>query len=150
MECQLSHYIHHSSTEVHTGSLWMTNSSAAPACLISNQHTLPAHLVQVAHQHPHAASHAPQCSNTHLNNLLIYSFLTMGHIVSSLHLLKEIIFFSCVSLTQFFLKTWFVSFSLSLLPLFFPKIVFPIFIGGEACFLTYVVHRRSCLYFLQS
>ena len=59
MECQLSHYIYHSSIEVQTGSLQMTNSSAAPACLISNQHTLPAHLVQVAHQHPHAASHTP-------------------------------------------------------------------------------------------
>ena len=127
----LSHYLHHSSTEVQTGSLWMTNSSAAPACLISNQHTLPTHLVQVAHQHPHAASHAPQCSNTHLNNLLIYSFLTMGHIVSSLHLLKEIIFFSCVSLTQFFFFKLGLCLFLYPYSLYFSPKLFFLFLQGE-------------------
>ena len=55
---------------------------------------------------------------------------------------------------SFFFKTWFVSFYLSPPPLFFPKtvfpktcFVFPIFIGG-AIFLTLMVHRGSCLYFL--
>ena len=57
--------------------------------------------------------------------------------------LKERIFFLHVypQLSFFFLKTWFVSFYLSLPPLFFSKtvfpktcFVFPIFIGGEIFF----------------
>ena len=51
--------------------------------------------------------------------------LFMGHIVPCLHLIeRENIFSSCVSSTQFFFKTWFMSFYLSPPPLFFPKTVF--------------------------
>ena len=64
-------------------------------------------------------------------------------------------FFMCIlNLVFFFKKTWFVSFYLSPPPLFFSKtvfpktcFVFPILIGG-AIFLTFMVHRGSCLYFL--
>ena len=59
---------------------------------------------------------------------------------------RENIFFMCI-LKTIFPKT------------VFPKtcFVFPIFIGGEACFLTFVIHwgvvtlhREGCLYFLWS
>ena len=77
--------------------------------------------------------------------------LFMGHIVPCLHFIeRDNIFSSCVSSTQFFLKTWFVSFYLSPPLLFFPKtvfpkscFVFPMFMGGEI-FLTFVVLRGSC------
>ena len=63
--------------------------------------------------------------------------LFMGHTVPCLHFIeRENIFSSCVSSTQFFFKTWFMSFYLSSPPLFFPKtcFVFPIFMGGEIFF----------------
>ena len=68
--------------------------------------------------------------------------LFMGHIVPCLHFIeRKNIFSSCVSSTQFFLKTWFVSFYLSPPLLFFPTtvfsktcFVFSIFIGGEKFF----------------
>ena len=71
----------------------------------------------------------------------------MGHMVSSLLFLKQRIFFFMCILKTIFPKT------------VFPKtcFVFPIFIGGEACFLTFVIHwgvvtlhREGCLYFLWS
>ena len=73
--------------------------------------------------------------------------LFMGHMVSSLLFLKQRIFFFMCILKTIFPKT------------VFPKtcFVFPIFIGGEACFLTFVIHwgvvtlhREGCLYFLWS
>ena len=80
------------------------------------------------------------CELQKIFSLLMQLF--MGHIVPCLHFIeKENIFSSCVSSILFFLKTWFVSFYLSLPPLFFLKTVFPktyfifsIFIGGEIFF----------------
>ena len=86
----------------------------------------------------------------------LYSMqLFMGHIVPCLYFIeRDNIFSLCVSST-FFLKFGVCVFYLSLPPLIFPKTVFPktcfvflIFIRGEACLLTYVIHRGSCLYFL--
>ena len=63
-------------------------------------------------------------------SLLIQLF--MGHIVSSLHLLKErIFFFMCIINLVFKFGLCVFIFSTSKI---FPKTVFPIFIGGEACF----------------
>ena len=77
--------------------------------------------------------------------------LFMGYIVPCLHFIeRENIFSSCVSSTQFFFKTWFLSFCLSPTPLFFPKTFFPklvlffLFLQGEKFFLTFVVLRGSC------
>ena len=81
--------------------------------------------------------------------------LFLGHIVPCFHFIeRDNIFSSCVSSTLVSLKkkkTWFVSFYLSPPPLFFPKtvfpktcFVFPIFIGGEVFFLTFVFLRGSC------
>ena len=65
-------------------------------------------------------------------SLLIQLF--MGHIVSSLHLLKErIFFFMCIINLVFKFGLCVFIFPTSKI---FPKtcFVFPIFIGGEACF----------------
>ena len=66
------------------------------------------------------------------NNVQIFSLfmqLFMGHIVSCLHLLKERIFFFMCILNLIFFKFGLCAF-------IFPNTcsVFPIFIGGEACF----------------
>ena len=68
----------------------------------------------------------------------------------------EYFFFMCILNLVFFLKKNLVCVFLFIPTLFiFPKtvflktcFVFPIFIGGEACFLTFIVHRESYLYFL--
>ena len=60
--------------------------------------------------------------------------LFMGHIVSSLHLLKEkIFFFMCILNLVFTFSLCVFIFPTSKI---FPKtcFVFPIFVGGEACF----------------
>ena len=73
----------------------------------------------------------------------------MSHIMASLHLLKERIFFFMCILNLVFLKTWFVSFfspppKLSL-TLFFPQLVlFFLFLQRDKFFLTFVVLRGSC------
>ena len=87
----------------------------------------------------------------------LYSMqLFMGHIVPCLHFIeRENIFSSCVSSTQFFFKTWFVSFYLSPPLLFFPKtlfpktcFVFPIFIGGEKFFFNLCGSQGELLLFI--
>ena len=77
-----------------------------------------------------------QCANIFSTHATVYG----SHSVKFAFIERENIFFMCI-LNLVFLKTWFVPFSLSPLPLFFPKtvfpttcFVFPIFIGGEACF----------------
>ena len=62
--------------------------------------------------------------------------LFMGHIVSSLHLLKERIFFFMCILNLVFFMFGMCVFIFPHLQNVFPKtfFVFPIFIGGEACF----------------
>ena len=81
--------------------------------------------------------------------------LFMSHIMSSLHVLKERIFVSMCILNLFF-KFGLYFFTFSTPPKSFPKLsfpktcfVFPIFKGGVNR-KTYILHRESCLYFLQS
>ena len=66
-----------------------------------------------------------QCANIFSTWFEFRHHLFMGHIVSSLHLSKEIIFFFMCILNLVFLKTWFVSFYFSPPPKFSPKLFFP-------------------------
>ena len=63
--------------------------------------------------------------------------LFMGHVVSSMHILKEIIFlFICILDFFFFFLSLVCVFLVFPTSKIFPKtcFVFPIFIGGESCF----------------
>ena len=79
--------------------------------------------------------------------------LFMGHIVSSLHLLKErIFFFMCIlNLVFKFGLCVFIFPTSYIFPQnnFFPKHLFCVsyFYRGRSLFLTFVLHRGSCLYF---
>ena len=80
--------------------------------------------------------------------------LFMGHIVSSLHLLKERIFFFMCILNLIFFKIRFVCFSFPHLLIFlqncFSKILFcfSYFYRGRSLFLILVIHRGSFLLFI--
>ena len=80
--------------------------------------------------------------------------LFMGHIMSCLHLLKEIIFFfSCVSSTLFF-KGWFVCSLFSPPPKFSPKLFFLtlvlcfLFLQGEKSFFNLCCSQGELLLFI--
>ena len=90
-------------------------------------------------------------------NVQIFSLLMqlfMGHIVSSLHLLKErIFFFMCILNLVFKFGVCVFLFPISEI---FPETVFPktcvfsYFDRGRSLFLSFILHRGSCLYFLAS
>ena len=89
-------------------------------------------------------------------NVQIFSQLMqlfMGHIVSCLHLLKEkIFFFMCILnlVFQFGLCLFIYPHLLNFFQNFFSQnlFCFSYFYRGRNFFLTFVVHRGSCLYFL--
>ena len=75
--------------------------------------------------------------------------LFMGHIVSSLHLLKERIFFFMCILNLVF-KFGLCLFTFPLLNFSQNLFCFSYFYRGRSLVLTFVVHRESCLSFLKN